>query len=496
MAQPEATSLLFHGAVITPETIHYARFIPDALVFVQGGTIQWMEEAVTTDNLREDILVSKGLQGVPAIKLRRGQFLMPGLIDTHTHAPQFPNIGRGGQYELLGWLSNLTFPTESKFGDRQFAEKVYTKVVRKLLDCGTTTCCYFSSAHVVGTEVLAKAVVACGQRAFIGNCNMDRNAPESYLKGLDASKSIEHSRQIISYIASLKSPLVRPILTPRFAITCTSELLGGLGNLVGEFSTTTTPLLVQTHVSENKAEVEFTRSLYPSSASYTHIYDDHGILGPATILAHGCQLTEEETALIKKTGAGLSHCPTSNFNLRSGIARVGEWLDKGIKVGLGTDVSGGYSPSLITAIQHASIASKIVASQAISTPKEIVQLNGPDGQSTTYGFTGRPLPNTALLHMATLGGAQLCSIEDLTGSISPGKAFDALLINLLPETGNPNVWWDDESMDGAPDRNAELEDFLEKFFFCGDDRNVSAVYVHGRLVGGQKFDTTTRVIHM
>jgi guanine deaminase len=96
--------------------------------------------------------------------------------------------------------------------------------------------------------------------------------------------------------------------------------------------------------------------------------------------------------------------------------------------------------------------------------------------------------------MATLGGAQLCNLEDLTGALSPGKAFDALLVSLRPETGNPSVWWDDESMDGVQDRHAELEAFLEKFFFCGDDRNVSAVYVQGMLVGGKKFNTRDHTI--
>jgi guanine deaminase len=158
-------------------------------------------------------------------------------------------------------------------------------------------------------------------------CNMDRNTPEEYLQGLKTSESVDNARHMISYIASLKSSLVRPILTPRFAIACSDELLYCLGDLAE-----TTRLPIQTHISENRAEVEQALCLFPSSESYAHIYHDHGLLGPTTILAHGVHLTEKELTLIKRTGAGISHCPASNFHLSSGVAKVGEWLDKGIKV--------------------------------------------------------------------------------------------------------------------------------------------------------------------
>ncbi|KAF8591635.1 Metallo-dependent hydrolase [Ramaria rubella] len=501
--------LIFYGALITPESPRSIKYLPRAMISVYEGIIEWIEEDVANDTRLDAILTARGVQEKNITRLQRGEFLLPGFIDTHTHAPQFPNLGRGGQYELLDWLSELTFPTEAKFGEERYANRVYRSVVKRLLDCGTTTCCYFSSTHITGTKILADAVNEIGQRAFIGHCNIDRNAPPSY-RDPSHVESLANSRSMISYIKSLNAPLIRPILTPRFAISCTDDLLKGLGELATEDSiaisgsslnnnrsSPSSRLPIQTHISENVAENVLTASLFPTHASYASVYDDNGLLGPTTILAHGCHLSSDEVALIKKSGAGISHCPTSNFNLTSGVAAVGAWLDAGVKVGLGTDVSGGFSLSMLTAIQHASMASKVVALQTpspalvgtstsiTSTPPQSLD---PVADMYTH-FANRPLPTAALLYMATLGGAELCNLEESTGSLAPGKAFDALLVDLRSQMGNPNVWWDPEESARliSPGELADLEASLEKFLFCGDDRNISAVYVQGTLVGGQRF---------
>jgi len=186
-------------------------------------------------------------------------------------------------------------------------------------------------------------------------------------------------------------------------------------------------------------------------------------------------LGDDEVELVKKRSAGVSHCPTSNFNLRSGVCPVGKLLDRGIKVGLGTDVSGGFSPSILTEIQHASIASKVLSFQA------------PPTSTFAPTYAGRQLPLATLLHLATLGGAQVCGLEDRIGSFAPGKAFDALVVSVHSDAGNPGLWGADldDSLHVEPAK--ELEVWLERFLFTGDDRNIKRVYVQGRWIGGAEY---------
>jgi guanine deaminase len=160
---------------------------------------------------------------------------------------------------------------------------------------------------------------------------MDRNSPADYIEH-SPEESLKDTKALIAYIRSLPTssphPLVYPILTPRFAISCTPELLSLLGDLACSDPT----LHIQTHISENQSEVAFTKKLFPGVSTYAGVYDQFKLLRENTVLAHGIYLEEAEVRLIKERNAGISHCPTSNFNISSGIARVGELLDRGIKV--------------------------------------------------------------------------------------------------------------------------------------------------------------------
>ncbi len=352
---------------------------------------------------------------------------------------------------------------------------------------------------------------------------MDRNSPDYYVES-SADASIAATHALISHIRALPpppggaEPLVRPILTPRFAISCSHELLGKLGKL----AEADPALHIQTHISENAGEIAFTRELFPPDSlpappkplpmvngidgvkgksgggTYAGVYDAFGMLRENTVLAHAVHLDEEEVRIIKARGAGISHCPTSNFNLRSGCARVGMLLDQGIKVGrgsfpayapfllrplvlqvsLGTDVSGGFSPSILAAMQHASMCSKVVAMQSPHPPPNT-------------RFTDRQLPIATLLYLATQGGADVCDMRDRVGSLASGKAFDALVVSVRSDAGNPATWGVDMDLelgvrDGGKSEEVELENFLERFLFCGDDRNIRRVYVQGRLIGGKE----------
>ncbi|KAI0005998.1 guanine deaminase [Russula compacta] len=471
MSLPE-TGTIFYGPVVNPLSLSAFQPLPRCLLAVgPSGEINWIEEDVHESAL-QNVLALHGSLDIPLVSLRHGEFVLPGFVDTHTHAPQVPNIGSGQQYELLDWLQQITFPMEARFVDVDFARRAYRHIVKRIINSGTTTCCYYGTLHLEATKILAEIVHGYGQRAFVGKCNMDRNSSAHYVES-SVPDSINATLDLISYIRALPQPrLVEPVLTPRFAISCSSTLLRELGKV----ALADPSLPIQTHISENRDEVQRTLELFPEATSYADVYDKHGLLGPRTILAHAIHLEEDEFTLVKARGAGVSHCPTSNFNLRSGICPVGELIDRGIKVGLGSDVSGGFSPSILTAIQHASIASKIVSMQA------------PAPDSATFRYAGRQLPLAILLHLATLGGAQVCGLEERIGSFAPGKVFDALLVSVRSDAGNPGLWGAD--LDGEPHvkhvESKELEVWLERFLFTGDDRNIKRVYVQGRWIGGSE----------
>jgi guanine deaminase len=310
---------------------------------------------------------------------------------------------------------------------------------------------------------------------------MDSHSPSTYIEH-SPEASFQDTQAFIYYVRSLGTKHVIPVVTPRFAISCSSDLLALLGNLVQVDPS----LMIQTHISENLAEIELTKKLFPLCKSYADVYDSYGLLQERTILAHAIHLTDEEVQLIKRRGAGISHCPTSNLNLRSGCANVGKYLDIGIKVsaftvlpgkahrqvqvGLGTDCSGGYSPSILTAIQHASIVSKILAMQKNPT--------------ASSNFEGKQLPLPTLVYLATLGGARVCHLDQETGSVEPGKSFDALLVSMPPPFGES---------EGRIASVTGFSDYLERFLFGGDERNISTVWVQGKVIGGTRHRPFTKL---
>ncbi|ORY24134.1 hypothetical protein BCR39DRAFT_472609 [Naematelia encephala] len=451
---------IYHGNFIHTPTPAKLEVLHSALVCVgPEGVIEWIEEDVQGEMIQDisgrygiDLLDGAATAAVQVVQIPQGEFVCPGLVDTHTHAPQYPNIGLGGALQLLDWLEQLTFPEERKFADIEYARQVYGRVVERGLGFGTTTCCYYATTHVEASLALAGICLERGQRAFVGKCCMDRNCPHDYVETTE--DSIQDTEKFLSAILSTSSssskslaPLVQPILTPRFAISCTPQLLSSLASIS---KTYTPPLLIQTHLSENLAECDVAAELFPDSKSYAAVYADHGLLAPGTILAHCVHLSDEEMDLIRDTGAGIAHCPNSNTHLSSGCARVRTMLDKGVKVGLGTDCSGGNSPTIMTAMRHASDVSRF---------RSFVD------QSTSS------LSLAEIFYLATMGGATLCRLDQKIGSFAIGKEFDALHIRPV----SPTLW--------AQKGDSE-ERLFERWIWGGDDRDVADVWVRGRRVAG------------
>lgn len=357
---------------------------------------------------------------------------------------------------------------EASLADLKKARRVYTACVRRTLAHGTTTSAYYATIDVPSTNLLASTCFALGQRAFIGRVCMDHpDLCPSFYRDESPAASLAAARASIEYIRSIDPSfsLVSPILTPRFAPSCTSDALRGLAALHAE-----TDLPIQTHISENVPEIDLVRSLFPESSSYAAVYDDHGLLTPRTVLAHAVHLSDAEADLIARRGAKVAHCPVSNSALTSGAAHVRRLWGYGVDVGLGTDVSGGYSPSVLEAARQASLVSRHVAMGAVE---------GDEGGRETAKLTAEEV-----LFLGTRGGAKVLGLEDVVGGFEVGKQWDAQLIGLgfVDDKG----WAQDEG--DADAGNVDVfgweswEEKIAKWLFNGDDRNTKMVWVKGRLV--------------
>ena len=366
-----------------------------------------------------------------------GKMIIPGFADLHLHAPQFPNRGLGLDKELIPWLDTYTFPEEGKYSDLEYSKKVFSRLINELWRNGTTRSAVYSTIFKDSTKLLMDMFIESGLGAYVGKVNMDRNTAD-YLTE-DTERSLKDTIEIIKEYKE-KSDLVKPIITPRFAPTCTPKMLKDLGELAIKHN-----IPLQSHLSENTSEIEWVKELFPDSRDYASVYDDFNLLGRTpTIMAHCVYNTDEEIDLLSEKGVYAAHCPYSNYNLSSGIMPVRKFLDKGVPVGLGSDISGGHSLSIPNVIVGTIQASKM---KWLDTNKELA-----------------PLKFTEAFYLATKGGG---SFFGKVGSFEEGYEFDALVI-------------DDSSLSDIND--ISVEERIQKFVYIGDDRNIMERYVQGKQV--------------
>ncbi|KAH7392001.1 hypothetical protein DE146DRAFT_722946 [Phaeosphaeria sp. MPI-PUGE-AT-0046c] len=443
---------VFRGSIIHSTGLSNLEVLEDATIIVTHGHISSIYKS--SDSVPPNAIpTGTKVQNLPA-----GDFLIPGFVDTHNHAPQWPMRGRGQGLHILDWLDQVTFPVEARFADASYAARIYEDTVGDFLRHGITTASYYSSRHAEATKILADTCHRKGQRAFIGKCNMDRNAPD-YLVDTDAESSLRETRECIHHIRSLKSeasttPLVHPVVTPRFAISCTPNLLRGLGNLLEEDPS----LAMQTHFNEAQQEIDFTTSLFPDfGGSEAALYAHFNLLTPRSILAHCTLMSESETASIAHHGCGVAHCPIANMTVGGGfmVAPIRAFLARGIKVGLGTDSGGGWASQMLAVIRQTLIAS--------------------NAQEVRSGGRDKALALEEAFYLATVGGARVMCLEEEIGNFEVGKAFDAIWVRTTSGLGSAMT--PVEEGDG-------VRGMWEKFLLTGDDRNMRHVYVNGRRVAG------------
>ena len=363
------------------------------------------------------------------------RLLIPAMNDMHVHAPQVHNQGVAMDLELLPWLQNYTFPEEAKYADTRYAERMYRRFLHTQWLFGTMRSVVFGTVHTESTRLLMQLYQEAGMGALVGKVAMNRNCPEELCE--DVKEAVEGNERLI---AEFNKPgaLVRPIITPRFVPSCTPELLQACGELAKKYR-----LPVQSHLSENKSEIAWVAELEPDSENYGAAYDQYGLFGQTpTIMAHCVWTQGKELELMRRNGVMVAHCPTSNFNIASGMAPIRTFLEEGLHVGLGSDISGGHDLNMFRMLVYAIQVSKMQYQQnhdkAFLTLPEIFWI----ATKSAGSFFGK------------------------VGSFEPGYEFDALVI-------------DDEVL--HPDEYSLLHR-LERFIYLGDDRQILHRFCRGKEV--------------
>lgn len=430
------TSFALRGALVTFAGDPFAdgvaaarRYEPDAIVVVEDGRIRDCGPA--TD-------LARRLPADAPVTAYANALITAGFVDAHVHYPQLPIIGAGG-LPLLDWLATYTFPAEERYADATYARTVARVYLRENLRNGITSAAVFATVHAASVDALFEEADALGLRLIAGKALMDRNAPAALLdtaqRGYDESKRLIarwHGRGRLAYA-----------ITPRFAVTSSPAQLDAAGALKREHP----DAYVQSHLSENRAEIARVAELFPGSASYLDVYAKHGLTGARTIYGHGVHLSEADFRALHESGTALAHCPTSNNFLGSGLFRLAAATDpqRPVRVGLATDVGGGTSLSMLRTMQAAC---------------EVAQL------------AGAPLSPSGALYLATRGAARALGVDDRIGSVAPGMDADLTVLDL---NSTPLIDFRMREIDG-------IDEALAVQMALGDDRAIRATYVAGRLV--------------
>ncbi|WP_112436660.1 guanine deaminase [Rhizobium sp.] len=393
-------------------------------------------------------------EGGELVTLPVGSYLLPGFIDLHVHAPQYPQLGSALDVPLEVWLQKYTFPLEARYEDLALAKRSYGLLVDDLLANGTTTALYFATVHQDATRSLADICLEKGQRALIGKVAMD-NADEcpDYYRDASPDEAIEGTRALIEYINNHPDNVekkVLPVITPRFVPSCTDATLEGLGALAKECG-----CHVQTHCSESDWAHGYVLSRY--GVTDTEALDRFGLLGRRTVLAHANFLTDGCMDKVCEREAAVAHCPLSNVYFANAVFPLKAALDKGMHVGLGTDISGGPSASMLENCRGAILMSRALESGV--DPKRDAEARA------SYGPAQIDFRDA--FYIATAGGGVALDLP--IGQFKPGYFFDAIVIDTKAPKGSVRLF--DEFDSG--------EQILQKIINTASKPNIATAWVGG-----------------
>jgi guanine deaminase len=424
---PERPPFAIRARLLTPLVGGGNRFERDIVLRVdQRGRIAAVEPSHTED----------------ATDLRP-MLLLPGMIDLHAHLPQIPNAGIGAGLDLLTWLERDIFPLERAF-DAEAAARVAPQAYRAFAAAGTTTVVLYGAVFEASVDVAFATAEQHGIRAVIGKVMMDRLRYDARLADAGIlERSLRETADLIERWHCRDDGRLRYAVTPRFAVSCSPEMLRESAALARDKGT-----YWQTHLAEDRRELDEVHRLHPAAVDYTDVYDRATGLGPHALLAHAIHLSDREVVRLAETDSKIAHCPASNLFLASGAMPLSRYLDAGLSVGLGSDVAAGPDLSIFGAMRAGAYTQ--------------------NGRRSMLGDQQRPLEPLDWLRLATLGGATALGQQDAIGSLEPGKEADFILVD--PELTEP--------LPGAA--ADEAQDLMSRLIFRAHPEMVRGAWVRGR----------------
>jgi len=428
-------------AVLTFDRFGKLLYRPDALLGI--------DEDGRISELRS--LRGVARKGMGDVIDRRGLMAIPGLIDAHCHLSQYPAVASDG-LDLLPWLERYIFPLETRFrGDHARASARF--FFEELAAHGTTTAMIYTSIWPQSTDACFEEAERAGTRVIMGKVMMDRGSYNKWFGAMYPGKtrtevSLRESEDLCAKWHGRAGGRLLYAFTPRFALSCSTELMAGAARLAEKYDA-----YVQTHLSENTDEVKAIRKYFPGAKNYTDVYKSCGLLGRKTLLAHSIWLKDEEVKVLKSTGAAVAHCPTSNAFLSSGVMNAARLRTAGVPIALGSDVAAGPSLDLFGVMRQA------VYSQRIARAHKL------------FKNTPQPTPEKAF-HMATLGGAQALSLHEKIGTLETGKEADFTVVD-------PSAY--DAGFHGVE----TPENVVSRLVYRGSRFAVRATFVAGRKIFGK-----------
>lgn len=442
------------GSYFHTPTYGELEYIEDALISMNTQGV--IESILLPEDENYQATVNQYRDNNELKELSDTQYLLPGFIDTHIHAPQWPQAGIALDAPLNVWLDEHSFPLEAKYAEIDFARKVYKDLVKQVLARGTTTALYFGTIHKESNMALVKISAELGQRALVGKVVMDdKDGNPDYYRDESTEVALRETEEFIQEVREYGKDIhqgVYPVVMPRFVPSCTDEALAGLGKLAQKYDTH-----VHTHCSEGQWEHDFVKERFGKTD--TEVLRDFGLFGKKSVMAHSNFINDNDAGIYAETGTAVAHCPISNVYFANSVIPIKHLKELDVQIGLGTDISGGFSPSLYDNIKQAVMSSRQL--------EEGVDTNLPQSER---GVPDSKISVAEAFHLATAGGGEALDLP--IGLIKPGFTGDLQVVDIQTK--------DHE----LPSFNVfdKPEHILQRILYLSTQANIQEVYVQGRLV--------------